>query len=64
MWLATALTPSPRLRRPVRRQASGASERQALDRLRESVERIDARRFPIMEDFIWTFSVTVEQVLL
>ena len=46
------------------RQATGPTQRKALERLRTVMERIDMRRFPIMEEFVWAFDVKVNQMNL
>lgn len=45
------------------RRAVGRTERQALERLRRSIEKFDLRRFPIMEEFIQEFSVRVQKLI-
>ena len=43
------------------RRAVGRTEREALERLRKSLENFDVRRFPIMEEFVQAFSVKVRR---
>ena len=44
------------------RRAVGRTEREALERLRKSLEKFDVRRFSIMEEFVEAFSVKVRRL--
>ena len=60
MYIATATLKTSESKS--HRQATGPTQRHALERLRMLMERIDIRRFPIMEEFVWAFDVKIDQM--